>query len=78
VCAEDAELRAAASFETAMIVEPANRRSSISWDEGEPEIPEPSRRRFDSFGCDLAALPLSAALDFLMASNTLPIVTSQD
>jgi hypothetical protein len=77
VCAEDAELRAV-SFETVRIVELANNSSSISFAEGDPVMPEPSLRRGKFFGCDLAALPLSAALDFLMASNTLPKVTSQD
>jgi hypothetical protein len=60
-------------------VELANNSSSICFAEGDPVMPEPSLRRGKFFGCDLAALPLvSAVLDFLMASNTLPIVTSQD
>jgi hypothetical protein len=57
-------------------VEFANNCSSISLAEGDPGMPEPSLRRGKSFGCVLAVLPLSAVLDFLMASNTLPIVTS--
>jgi hypothetical protein len=67
-----------ASFEMAMMVDEANNCSSTSLAEGEPAIPDPSLRRSEFFGgCRLAALPLSAALDFLIASNTLPIVTSQ-
>jgi hypothetical protein len=55
-----------------MIVEPANSFSSISLAEGEPAMPEPSLRRCESSGCPLVPLPF-VALDFLMASNTLPI-----
>src|SRR6185369_15092166 len=80
VCAEDAEVRAAsceasleAPFEIAMMVDEANNCSSTSLAEGEPAIPDPSLRRSEFFGSCLAALPLSAALDFLIASNTRPI-----
>jgi hypothetical protein len=61
----------------AMIVEPEKSCSSTSLAEGDPVIPEPSLRRGEFFGCcRLAALPSPGVLDFLMASNTLPIVTS--
>jgi hypothetical protein len=63
-----------------MIVEPAKSCSSISRAEGiGGETRWPSLRRCVSLGCPFAGLPLSeAALDFLMASNTLPIhFTSQ-
>src|SRR6185369_15599706 len=72
VCAEDAEVRAA-SCEMAMMVDEANNCSSTSLAEGEPAMPDPSLRRSEFFGGCLAALPLSAALDFLIASNTRPI-----
>src|SRR5690349_24397443 len=58
----------------AMMVDEANSCSSTSLAEGEPALPDPSLRRSGFFGvCRLAALPLSAALVFLIASNTLPI-----
>jgi hypothetical protein len=63
-----------------MIVEPAKSCSSISRAEGIGGATRwPSSRRCVSLGCRFGALPLSvAALDFLIASNTLPInVTSQ-
>jgi hypothetical protein len=63
-----------------MIVEPAKSCSSISRAEGSgDEIRGASSRRSFSLGCCFGALPFSPpALDFLMASNTLPInFTSQ-
>jgi hypothetical protein len=63
-----------------MIVEPAKSCSSMSRAEGSgDEIRGASLRRSFSLDSRFGALPLSAgALDFLMASNTLPIhFTSQ-
>jgi hypothetical protein len=62
-----------------MIVEPAKSCSSMSRAEGSgDEIRGASLRRSFSLDCCFDALPLSVALDFLIASNTLPIhFTSQ-
>jgi hypothetical protein len=57
-----------------MIVEPLNNCSSILSAEGNPVTTGVSLRCSD-FGVALAALPLSVALCFLMASKTLPIVS---
>jgi hypothetical protein len=58
-----------------MIVEPAKSCSSMSRAEGSGlEIRCASLRRSFSLACGFGALPFSGvALDFLMASNTLPI-----
>jgi len=58
-----------------MIEEPAKSCSSISRAEGiGVETRGPSLRCSESLGCRFGALPFSGvALDFLMASNTLPI-----
>jgi hypothetical protein len=63
-----------------MIVEPAKSCSSISREEGSgAETRGASLRRSFSFDSRFGAFPFSGvALDFLMASNTLPIhFTSQ-
>src|SRR5215510_2545705 len=73
VCAVDAELGTVFPCGD-MILEPLNNCSSICSAEGNPGTTGLSLRCSD-FGVALAALPLSVALCFLMASKTLPIVS---